>query len=441
MARLPLEGIRVLDLTVVWSGPLTTKILGELGAEVIRLESIYKFPASTKGTVPYPPPELLEKSPTAAAAYPNRDPGDKPFNRHAMFNQHATNKKAFTAELDTPEGQEALRKMIEISDVLIENNAIRVGKKLGYDHETVKRINPRMIIMRMPPVGISGPYEHIVGFGTHFEALSGVTLPRGYKNADPSKTPINYHMDDASGVCGAFAIMAAIHWRNRTGRGMFIEFPQVENMLNQMGEAFLDYSMNGRSPEPHGNDHPFYVQGVYPCLEREGEDNWIAIVLENDAQWEQLRGVMGEPEWTREERFSTIFGIRRHQDEFNQLLSQWTRGQDKYELFHRLQQLGIACSPLIREDDAFADPHVKARDYFKPLTHPEAGTHLYPGHLFKYSDLKLKFERHAPRLGEDNEYVYKELLGYTEEQYQDLWNRGLIGDAYPRPDESSASAS
>ncbi|MBE3556109.1 MAG: CoA transferase [Firmicutes bacterium] len=428
MAHLPLEGIRVIDMTVVWAGPLATKMMGELGAEVIRVESKDHFPSSTRGFVAYLSKEMAASMGGIGGAYPNHDPGPDAFNRSAVFNVHAINKRSCTMELDQPEGQEAFERLVRISDVLVENNAVRVGEKLGLTWEHLQAINPRLILVRMPPLGMHGPYAHAVGFGAHFEALSGVTYIRGYDNADPSKTTETFHMDDCSAHGVLFAVLAALHDREETGEGMFIEFPQAENMMQQMGEAFLDYSMNGRVAQPHGNKHPYYVQGCYPC---KGEDAWIVLTLEDDAQWQAFVAFAGTPQWAQDPRFATAYLRRQHQESLDPLIASVTQQHDKVALFYALQEAGIAAGPVYDEADAYADPHFAERGFFKPMTHPETGTHLYPSHLSQWSGLSMRWESPAPLLGEHNTYVYKQLLGYSDQGYDQLLERNLIGTAYP----------
>ncbi|MBE3555835.1 MAG: CoA transferase [Firmicutes bacterium] len=429
MAHLPLEGLRVIDFTVVWAGPLVTKMMAELGAEVIRVESKEHFPSSTKGLMAYPTKEMVATMGGLGSAYPNKDPGPDPYNRHAMFNVHAINKLSCTMELDRPEGMEAFERLVKVSDILVENNAVRVGNKLGLDWEHISALNPRMILVRMPPLGLTGPYANALGFGAHFEALSGVTYIRGYRDADPSKTTETFHMDDASAHGVLFAVLAALHHREKTGRGQMIEFPQAENMLQQMGEAFLDYSMNGRSAEPHGNTHPFFVQGCYPC---KGDDQWIVFTLENEAQWQALLELAEHPAWGEDPRFATPLSRRENQDALDPLLASFTQQHDKVALFHLLQRVGIPAAPIYDEADAYRDPQFSERGFFKSMTHLETGTHLYPSHLSQWSGLQMRWETPPPMLGQHNAYVYKEVLGYSEEEYQQMLEQGLIGTEYAR---------
>jgi crotonobetainyl-CoA:carnitine CoA-transferase CaiB-like acyl-CoA transferase len=429
MARLPLEGIRVADLTVVWAGPLATKLMADLGAEVIRVESKNRFPSSTKGLAPYVPKELVPRLGYLGGAYPDHDPGERPFNRHAMYNVHGPNKLSCIMELDTPAGQAAFERLIAVSDVMVENNAVRVGAALGFDWERLSRINPRLILVRMPPLGLEGPYAHAVGFGAHFEALAGVTYIRGYPEADPTQSSDTFHMDDASGHAVLFAVLAALHHRRKTGRGQFIELPQAENLMQQMGEAFLDYAMNGRSTPPQGNTHPYYVQGCYPCR---GDDHWLVLTIETDAQWQALVDIMGRPAWATDPVWRNGLERRRRQSELDRHLAAFFREADRDDMVRTLQARHIPAAPVYREADVFADPHFQARRFFRPLTHPETGTHLYPTHIPKYSAMELRWERAAPTLGQDNEYVYRTILGYTEEEYRSLEEAGLIGTSYPR---------
>jgi crotonobetainyl-CoA:carnitine CoA-transferase CaiB-like acyl-CoA transferase len=429
MARLPLEGVRVADLTVVWAGPLATKLLADLGAEVIRVESKDRFPSSTKGLAPYLPKELVPRLGYLGGAYPDHDPGERPFNRHAMYNVHGPNKLSCTMELDTPAGQEAFERLIAVSDVMVENNAVRVGERLGFGWERLSRINPRLILVRMPPLGLDGPYANAVGFGAHFEALAGVTYIRGYPEADPTRSSDTFHMDDASGHAVLFAVLAALLHRRKTGRGQFIEVPQAENLMQQMGEAFLDYSMNRRAAQPHGNTHPYFVQGCYPCR---GEDQWVVLTVETDAQWDAMTAILGRPDWARDPAWRNALERRRRQDELDGRLTAFFRNTERDAIVRTLQDAGIPAAPVYREADVFADPHFRARRFFRPLTHPETGTHLYPAHIPKYSAMELRWARAAPTLGQDNEYVYRTVLGYREEEYRALERDGLVGTAYPR---------
>jgi crotonobetainyl-CoA:carnitine CoA-transferase CaiB-like acyl-CoA transferase len=431
--RLPLEGIRVLDITLVWSGPAATRLLGELGAEVIRVESCRRFPSSTRG--PSPDPEQARRAQASNPAgqtlgYPNNDPGPDPYNRFGPFILNAVNKLSCTMELDTPEGRRAFHALVRQSDVLVENNHLAGAESIGLTWEELSAVNPRLILVRMAPFGLSGPYAPALGFGTHFESITGIRALRAYPDAEWGEAGATYHMDDTSASGVVFAVLAALMHRDRTGRGQLVEFPQVENMMQGVGEAYLDAAMNGRTPPPTGNRHPRVLQGCYPCR---GEDAWIAIRIATDAEWEALVDAMGRPAWAADPRWEDVAGRLAHQDDIDRYLAAWTRAYDKTELFHLLARHGVPAAPVATAADVLADPHLQARGFWRPMTHPAAGTYRYPGPVARWSRVAWRWERPAPRLGEHNEYVYRTLLGYTAEELADLERRGLVGTRYQSP--------
>ena len=232
--QLPREGIRVLDMTQVWAGPFTTTLLGDLGADIIRVEDSVDY-AVSRGALARPSKELLD-SLGWMCAFPDDEPGERPWNRGAFFNIHARNKRSATVDLRRAEGVELFLRLIEKVDVMVENNSTGVIDKLGIGWDVLHRRNPRLILLRMPALGLSGPLSSIVGFGANFEAMCGLTSLRGYPDADPSCNRPVYYMDAASGTAGAVAALAAIRRRQRTGVGELVEVAQGENMLNLIGE-------------------------------------------------------------------------------------------------------------------------------------------------------------------------------------------------------------
>ncbi|MBL4584446.1 MAG: CoA transferase, partial [Pseudomonadales bacterium] len=355
--------------------------------------------------------------------------------RAAAFNALNRNKLSVTMELDTDEGREAFSKLVEKSDILIENNAQRIGDRLGFSWETLSAINPKLILCRMPPLGLTGPYANYIGFGAHFEALTALTYLRSYPDGDISQSSPTFHMDDVSPTVCSFMIMGALHRRHKTGEGGLIEVPQAETMLHQIGEVVVDQSMNGRSQPPIGNRDPVNApQGCYPC---QGEDQWLALSIRDDTEWQSMISALGSPEWAQDELYSTVSGRMANHDQLDHHLREWSQTQSKEVAFHLLQANGIPCAPLNNEADIVADEHVKARKLLKPLTQEACGTHDYPGQAFRFSDMELRWDLPAPLLGEHNEYVYKELLEYSDEQYQDLEAKHLIGTQYAIEREAS----
>ena len=428
MAGLPLDGVRVIDLTVVWAGPGVTALLGDLGAEIIRVEDIHHFPNSTRGLAAKISREQAAGAGYIGGAYPASDPGEDPYNRHAMFNSHGRNKKSVTMNLADPDGRAAFLELVRKSDVFVENNSLRVIRNLNIDFDVLHEVNPRLIMLRMPPLGLTGPFSEFLGYGPNFNALTGIVAMSGYRNTDPSTAGDNYHMDEVAGPGGAFAVMAALRRRRTTGVGELIEFAQSENVAQDIGEYVLDTQLNsGRTPELIGNSDPAFFQDVFPTA---GEDRWIAITIRDDREWRELADVLGHAEWSYDDRYATVTARHTNREELENLVAEATRGLDAYELFHLLQARNVPAGPVSTEHMVNTDPHWNARGYFRPLSRDDIGEYLHPGHPWRASDLNLAWTRHAPRLGEDNEYVYKTILGMSDDKYQALIDRGDVGTAY-----------
>lgn len=428
MTALPLSGVRVLDFTVVWAGPYATMMLADYGAEVIRVESLQHFPSTTRGIVPRPPAALLANATHLLGGYPNWDPGEHPWNRHPMFNAHARNKLSMTVDVTCPEGYAIVRRLVTMSDVIIENNSINVMARLGLDYDTVRTWKADVIYVAMPGFGCSGPYRAFQGFGSNVEAVCGLTAVRGYDPRDWTLTPSVYYMDAASGAGAAFAVLCALHYRQRTGQGQFIDFAQAENMLPHIGECFMDAAMNQRDVSSMGNHHPAMApHNCYPCTD---EDRWLVVAVESDESWQRLCRGLGEPTWALQEKFATLAGRLQHQDELDQHLAAWTSTQEARAAMTLLQAHGIAAGMVFSEPDAYTDPHLQARGFFETVTHRECGTHSYPGMLWKMSRTPGSIRSAACCLGEHNDYVYRELLGMSAEEIARLRQEGHIGDTY-----------
>jgi crotonobetainyl-CoA:carnitine CoA-transferase CaiB-like acyl-CoA transferase len=430
MGALPLEGIRILDITVVWSGPSATRFMAALGAEVIRVESIRYYPNMNRGQTPYPTKESLAGLSGMSAAYPDKDPGPDPYNRFGPFLLVSQGKRSVTMELDTAEGREAFHKLVAASDVVVENNSRALSSSLGIEWPQLSAVNPNLILVKMTPLGLDGPYANAIGFGAHFEGLTGLAALRGHPEAPPDDAGSTYHMDDVAPHGVVFGVLAALLHRERTGHGQLIEFPQAEYLMQGLGDAFMAAAEDNRQFRPDGNRHLTMVQGAYPCA---GEDQWIAISLRDDADWAALVGALGDPGWAQDARFATAVERRANQDAIDALIAAKTAGHDKHELFASLQAAGIPAAPIYDEADAYGDPHFAERGVFRAITHPSAGTYDYPSFGARWSGMDLAWGRPAPLVGQDNEYVYKELLGYSDDEYQAFLDKGLAGTVYPRP--------
>jgi crotonobetainyl-CoA:carnitine CoA-transferase CaiB-like acyl-CoA transferase len=420
----PLQGVRIIDLTVALAGAFATMFLADMGAEVIKIESLQHYPTPSRG----PRHPARGDSPVARAVgrdYPGNDPGDDPWNRLSWFNSHGRNKRSVTVDLARPRGRELFLQMVERSDGLLENNTASLLEHLNIGPDDLHARNPRLIVVRMPPLGLSGPDVAATGFGWHFEELGGFLEVQGYIDGPPVGS---IFMDAASGPAGANAFLMALLQRRRTGRGQVVEVAQVENMIVHIGDAVMEAAMTGASPPRRGNRTPEAApQGVYPCA---GDDQWLAISVRDDEQWAGLVGVMGGPPELRRPGLADRAGRASAHDEIDAAIAAWTATRTKEDLFHLLQGKGVVAGPVLDEADAASDPQLHARRFFHYLEHPSAGGHFHPGANFHLPATPTRVWRAAPVLGQDNEYVYQQILGVTAEEYEELRADGHVGDTF-----------
>jgi crotonobetainyl-CoA:carnitine CoA-transferase CaiB-like acyl-CoA transferase len=316
---------------------------------------------------------------------------------------------------------------VGLSDLFIENNAPSTLDKLGISYEWLRQTKPNIIMIRMPAFGLSGPYRDYRTFGSGLEATVGFTWLRGYTDLDKtvSSTAVA-HCDAAAGILAALAALMALHHRKRTGEGQFIELAQIEGLIPQLGEAIMDCTMNGRVQDSLGNRD---LHGAAPCgnYRCKGEDRWVSITVRNDEEWKGFCQALGNPEWTKDEKFSTALSRYKNQDELDKRVENWTLQHDHYSAMVILQKEGVPAAPITDAADIYADPHIREIGVLEEVTHPEAGTHIYPGIGWTQVKTLNRIRRYPGRLGEDNEYVYKELLGISDEEYEELEREGHIG--------------
>ncbi|MDG2111829.1 MAG: CoA transferase, partial [Actinomycetota bacterium] len=428
---LPLEGVRVLDMTVVWAGPYATQLLGDLGADIVRVDNPWVFPSATRGVLPRPPKEIITDIGGIFGGYPDGEPGDRPWNRIALFNAHARNKRSVTLDLRKDSGRELFLRLAEECDVMIENNSVDLIDKLGVGWDELRARNPNLILIRMPSVGLTGPYRSFLGFGVNFEALCGLGAIRGYLDSDLSENEAVFHMDAASGSAGAFAALAALRRRERTGVGELVELSQSENMLNHIGELLIDAGRTGTEHQPLGNRHRVHApQGCYPCV---GDDAWVAVSVTDDEQWVAMRGLLGDPDWAASSDLDSAVGRQRAHDLIDEHLGDWTSTRSAAEVADLCQGVGVAAAPVLHELEALAEPHLRERGLFAPNGSADTGTYEHPTHVWRWDGPSLRFDE-LPVLGGHNEEVYRGLLGLSAEDYQALVDDGHIHRDYLAPD-------
>ena len=412
--RMPLKNYRVLDLSRIWAGPYCTKLFADMGAEIIKMESLSVYD-SHRGPV---------NPAKGIAAYPDGEPGDEPWNRNGWFNCLHMSKYGVTLELTEAEGRRVFEQLVSISDVLIENFRQGSLERLGYTYEELRKHRPDLIYVSMPAFGNTGPWKGYLGYGIGQEQLSGMAHMTGYRGDGPMKSGIN-HGDPITGSHAAGVLMAALRHRRRTGKGMYIDVSQQESSVALMGPEVLAYQMTGQEPERRGNRSGWYAPAnSYPCA---GEDRWVTIAATNQEQWQSLAQAMDSPGLADDPRFATLDNRRDNHDELDQIISEWTMGQEAYAVTQILQGAGVPASPVLRGPDLLADAHFKDRGTFVTVDHPQVGPKQYPGIPWKMSATPGKVRWPSPTLGQHNRDVYGELLGLTGPEIDHLEQTGVIG--------------
>lgn len=408
-SNLALKGIRVLDLGMFAAGPICGAVLADVGAEVIKVESCRR-----------PDPLRIQ----ARGIYPNGEPGERPWNRSGLVNERNRNKFGITLDLALPKGKEVFKRLVKISDVVLENFSRKVMSVLELDYPVLKKVNPAIIMISLASAGLTGPEKDHVSFGATLEQIGGLAYLTGYPDQISSFSSPAYP-DPLAGVLGAGAVIAALRYRQRTGKGMHIDVSQREVTTCIIGETLMDYSMNRRVQKAIGNRHSSMApHGCYPC---QGEDQWVTIAIASDKEWQRFCQVMGRPELAEDKRFSDLLSRWKNQDELDRIIGEWTKEEDHYQVMRRLQEAGLAAGPVLTVKELFTDPHLREREFFKTETHPEAGTFPYKGRPFRLSKTPLRRQMPAPCLGQHNSYIYGTLLGMTQEEIDELEGEGIIG--------------
>ncbi|MBW2275402.1 MAG: CoA transferase [Deltaproteobacteria bacterium] len=395
---LPLEGIRVANFGWVWAGPVTGQTLSFLGAEVYKVES-YARVDMTRNLPPFGGGE--------------RDP-NRSLSNHACWAGNGS----VSLNLKKPEALELAKQLIAESDVVVENFGPGVMQKMGLGYEVLKKIKPDVIMFSMPAAGLDGPLKDIRTYGLSLTSTTGLDSITGYVGGGPLPVE-NAYSDPFNGIFGAFAVVAALQHRKRTGEGQHVDFSQQEAIMQMVGPAFMDYVMNGRVAGPIGNRHPLAAaapHGVFPCA---GDDRWISIAVFEPEEWDGLVSAMGSPEWATSEDFASPEARVTHIEALHEKLAAWTADFDDQHLSEQLQAEGVAAAPVLNVADLLNDPHYKARETFIEVDHPLGFRETIYGAYVKMSRSK-PVVLPGPVIGQDNEKVFKGLLGVPAERYAKL---------------------
>jgi crotonobetainyl-CoA:carnitine CoA-transferase CaiB-like acyl-CoA transferase len=414
-----LAGVRVADFCWMGVGACATRLLADFGAEVIRIEDRNRLDM----------PRRLPIYKGEARTYGEEDANPDP-NKGGLFNNYNRNKLGVTINMRSPKGRELADRLIAASSVVTENFAPGVMERWGLTYERLNQLSPNVIYARMSGFGHSGPHHEHRSYGPIVQAVCGLSYISGLPGEEPSGWGLSY-MDNEAAFFNASALLTAIYHRNNTGVGAEIDVSAVEAGINLLGPILLDVSVNGRSTRdgtyPTGNrlEHPNAApHGVYPA---QGEDRWIAIAVFNDAEWRGLVSVMGDPDWAKAPAFATQAARFANQDALDAKIAEWTKGQDRHALMHRLQAAGVRAGAVqTAEDTNDHDPQIASRGVFFEMDHPVIGEARFEGTPIQFSQTVQENWRSGPLLGEDNAHVFKNLLGVGEDEYEQLAAEGVI---------------
>lgn len=403
MGQLPLTGVRVLDLSKVWAGPYATRLLGDMGAEVIKIEAPNSWDLTRS----------LHLLPSDV---------ERPYNKAGYFMEYNRNKYGCVIDLAKPRGHELALRLAAMSDVVVENYRADVMTGLGLSYDELRSAKRDIILVSMPSHGLWGPDSARVGYGTHMEQLSGLVSLTGYVGEMPHKSGISYG-DPVAGMTAAAATIAALLHRRRTGEGQHVEVAQVEALLPFLGELFLEYGITGEEPPRRGNRHRSMApHGVYRCA---GDDSWVTIAIENDEQFAALCNAIGRPELAQDERYADVVSRWHHQDELDPIIGEWTALHPHYEAAATLQQAGVPAEPVLTIPELVVDPHLRERDFWEDVTNTESGTWTQEAPTWRFSDARAHVRLPAPVFGEHNDYVFGELLGLSVDDIKALEREGV----------------
>jgi len=403
MNNLALQGVRVADFTWVWAGPYATMLLGYMGAEIIKIESRRRLDSSRRGSI------------TTGQSFNDLESS-------TVFNNINLNKLSITLDLTNPRGVELAKKVVRISDVAAQNMRPGVLDRLGLGYEELAKVKPDIIMLSSSAYGTTGPFSAYSGFAHHFSAFSGLASLTGYPDGEPNT--LTGATDIISAMTSAFAVLAALNYRQRTGKGQHIDLSSSEALSVLIGDGIMDYTMDGRLPPRQGNrDAVMAPHNCYPCR---GEDKWVSIAVASDQEWRALCQVMGDPEWSRDAIFADTQSRWQNQEGLDRHIGEWTRNYTNYEVMERLQAVGVAAVPSFSAEELFTDPHLKERELTTEMEHPFLGKQTILNPPWKLSETPARIIKSAPQLGEQNDYVFGELLGMSKDEIAQLVEEQVI---------------
>ena len=398
-----LGGLKVADFSWFISGPLTAKFLGDCGAEVVHIES-GTSPDNMRSTIPM------------------RDnvPG---INRSAAFARYNSSKYGLSLNLKQPNGVDMAKKIVAWADVVVENFSSGTMERLGLGYEELKKARADIIMVSLPMFGHTGPWARHPGLGSQLTDLIGFGNVTGWPDREPISPPGAY-TDFITPYFAVCAIMAALDYRRRTGRGQYIEISQYEAGIHFLTPVIMEWFVHGRQPNRVGNRcRGVAPYGVYRCR---GRERWCAIAVFTEGEWRSLCGVIEKPSLAEDPRFATGLARVENCEQLDELIEEWTSNRSAEEVMSLMQEAGVAAGAVLNGRDLGEDAHLNARGFYKELVHPEIGHHRYLLPPFRLSKTPGEPRMAAPCLGQHNEYVCKRILGMSDEEFVQLLNEGVF---------------
>jgi len=416
----PLKGIRGVVLTQAWAGSYCTELFAMAGADIVQLE-VRKRPDSWRGMYTAPMSKSMTEISTARHVW----------NVNPNFNAVNLGKRSFTLDLSRDKGVEIFKSLVKHADFVAENFSPRVMGNLGFSYEELCEIKPDIILASLSAYGHDGPWCNVPGIGGTIEPTSGMSALLGYGDGVPLNSGVMYP-DAVAGLYGFSGLLTALHYRNRTGKGQFVDLSMQEANLANIGEAALEYTQTKQIPNALGNRHKIYApHGIFPCADSvEGGKKWIAIATETNAQWLALCDISGKS-WANNSKFIDNVLRKENEEELNQAISFWTVGQDRDVLSTFLNSKGVIAAPVLNAKEVLNDPVLRSRGVIIELDHPEVGKASQVGAPFHFSKDKISVVRPSPLQGEHSFEIFSELLGMDRDEYEKLVTENISGEGPP----------
>lgn len=404
----PLEGLRVVEMAWVWSGPMVAHYLSDLGAEVIKVEHNDRLDnARLRGR-----PQM-----------DGEEPDGPTIEVSPYFQMNNRGKKSITVNTQTDRGLELLKDLISESDILVENYSAGAMERIGLGYDELANRNQELIMLSMSPAGQYGALSSMRAYAPIMSSLAGIEGMVGYEGETPIGMLTFGFADPNSASQAVYALLAALYEREKTGEGQYIDFSQYESQFSVLGEAILETQLTGESPKPAGNTHQVLCPyGAYPT---QGKDRWVAIAVCSEVEWEQLAAEIDQP-WTDDEQFRDAIARRENEDALDERIGEWTQSQTREAVVERLQTVGVAASPVHEASEVLADDGFHERGLATSVDHKYLGEQTVFRIPWQFSDLEHGPQGPAPILGEHNEEVFEGILGLSSEDRKRLEDDEII---------------